>query len=124
MHESHVVQAVLAQVLARAGSAGVAQVHLALDESAGFDAESVRLHFEELSLGTPAAGAQLTIRSLPGRVFCPACNAESDRVKGQYACPKCQSSVRPAKGREALTLENLILASGVSPHVLRDPRKG
>lgn len=69
MHQAVLAQAVLDKVLARAEELGVtrvAAVHLLLGEDDEHTEEALRFAWNELSVGTCAAGARLYFESCPG----------------------------------------------------------
>ncbi len=62
MHEYHIVEAVVKQIVtAAAGNNAekVTRVSLVLGDQSGLEEGAVRLYFETISAGTPAAGAAL-----------------------------------------------------------------
>ncbi|MBL8022961.1 MAG: hydrogenase maturation nickel metallochaperone HypA [Elusimicrobia bacterium] len=64
--------------------------------------DSVRAHFESLTLGTPLEGAELDLVEVPLRVKCNGCG-EVSGVEDHHAphCEKCESvSVTNVEGHE------------------------
>ena len=69
MHESHMTEEMLQKVLERASQEGInkiTRIGLALGSSSHVTPDSVRLHFEPLSKGTPAESAELVFRQIEG----------------------------------------------------------
>lgn len=67
----------------------VKRIVLEIGELSGVQEEAMRFCFDVVMEGSPAAGATLEIEALPGRAWCPACQAEvavSSRVE---PCPRC-----------------------------------
>ncbi|MFA6383823.1 MAG: hydrogenase/urease maturation nickel metallochaperone HypA [Candidatus Omnitrophota bacterium] len=65
MHEYHIVDNLVKQVVAEAtkrGAAKVIKVNLAMGECLGFDAEAIRLYYQTISEGTIASGASVNVR--------------------------------------------------------------
>lgn len=68
MHEYHIVEALVKQILESAKNnraSKVAKVNLALGELSGLEASSIQLYFENIAKGTLAEGAQLCIKKSP-----------------------------------------------------------
>ena len=69
MHESGVTEELLQKVLEQADKAGIrkiASIGLALGDRSHITPEAVRLHFEPISRGTCAEGANLLFRVVEG----------------------------------------------------------
>lgn len=67
MHEYHIVEGIVKQVIDAAKynhASKVTRVRLVMDELSGFDASSLRLYFENISSGTLAEGAQLIVKTV------------------------------------------------------------
>lgn len=99
MHEGHLVQAAVAEILGRAAAhpgRQLARVILGLSPDAQLDEIGLRLHLEPLLAGTVAAAAAVEVRAEPARLFCPRCAAEFARAKGVFHCPACGAPARPA----------------------------
>ena len=65
MHEAHIVENLVKQVVAEAlkrKATKVIKVSIALGEALGFDAEAIRLYYQTISEGTIANGALVDIR--------------------------------------------------------------
>ncbi|MFA5320029.1 MAG: hydrogenase maturation nickel metallochaperone HypA [Candidatus Omnitrophota bacterium] len=94
MHEAHIVEAIVKQVLEKAGAAGakkVTLVTLAMGEQCGFDEGCVRLYFENFSEGTAAAGAKLVFKPVPQKLTCRKCGNDFERKGSDLNCPLCCS---------------------------------
>jgi Zn finger protein HypA/HybF involved in hydrogenase expression len=69
MHEYHVIEPMVKEILKTAAdrkAAKIVKVTLALGDKTGFDEGSVRLYFETLGEGTLLAGAEVQINRLAG----------------------------------------------------------
>ena len=90
-----------------AGGAGVAAVTVAIGPLAGVHADALRTAFAVAREHTPLAEADLRIRHVPVRVWCPACAAERD-LAGlvPLACPACGTPTGDIRGGTELDLES------------------
>ena len=101
---------------AKAGGAKVSEIHLRIGELSFISEEQLRFAIEELSKGTPLAGAKLTLRSEPGKARCESCGAEESVSYGglkaagaQFAvCAKCGGPAR-LTGGSGCTVENILV---------------
>ncbi len=92
MHERHLVEALVNEVVRKAKATGakkVTQVTLIIGELSGLAEESVRLYFEELTQGTLAAGAALIVNPVQAKLRCNTCDMVFDRKIGSFDCPHC-----------------------------------
>ena len=104
MHEFHVVDGIVKEVLSKAKSADakkVTEVVLVMGTACGFEESSVRLYFEEIGRGTILDGAKLVIKALPSQLRCNTCNKAFDYKTGEFDCPTCGNpGTRPSGGKE------------------------
>jgi len=104
MHESHLIQGALRQICAQAekiNAKHVRSITMKVGLGLGMDEESVRLHFEALSEGTPVEGATIAVNFIPEKLKCPSCNNLFERPKKSLQCPQCHTSGTPTNtGRE------------------------
>lgn len=94
MHELSLCDDLLRQVsaLARQHQAvGVARIHLHIGLLAGVEPRLLDSAFQIARLGTLAERAQLLTVTIPPRVSCNTCGAESDTPPNQLSCPHCGS---------------------------------
>ena len=92
MHELSICMGMLKQVcdLARQHQAQYVQsISLQLGPLSGVEAELMQQVFPIASAGTLAEGAQLLIQTMPVRVRCNQCDAESDVKLNKLSCPNC-----------------------------------
>jgi len=92
MHELSVCQAVLrqvAEVATRHHAREVSRIVLQIGPLAGVEPQLLRDAFPIASAGTVAAGAELLIESLPLRVRCDKCGAESAAQPNRLLCAAC-----------------------------------
>ena len=99
MHELAIAEALIEQVgteLDRAGQKrAVKRLELAVGRLSGVHCDCLRFAFELLSPGTPAEGAELSIREPPAISRCRQCGAvDRDRGNGDRLSPVRQSGNR------------------------------
>jgi hydrogenase nickel incorporation protein HypA/HybF len=104
MHEFSIAQSMLETVLDQArahGAARVARLVVRAGALSGVVPEALTFAFEALSAGTPAAGAELVVESVPLVCYCAACAMEFAADGYDYFCPRCGVPSREVrKGRE------------------------
>ncbi len=104
MHESHLIQGAIREICEEAAKRKVEHVrsiHLKVGLGHGMDEESVRLHFEALSEGTPVEGATIVVSFIPVKLKCPACGNLFERPRKSLECPQCHVLGGPTDiGRE------------------------
>ncbi|HDP89717.1 MAG TPA: hydrogenase maturation nickel metallochaperone HypA [Thioalkalivibrio sp.] len=92
MHELSVCQSVISQVeqVARAHDAtGVSLVQLSIGPLSGVEPALLAQAFPIAQAGTLAEGAVLELESLPIRVRCRSCGAETDAAANRLLCGAC-----------------------------------
>jgi len=107
MHELAIAEALIEQVgteLDRAGQSGaVKRLELAVGRLSGVHCDSLRFAFGLLSPGTPAEGAELSIRQPPAISRCRQCAAATEITEIVLDCPQCGSpEIVIEEGRELL----------------------
>src|SRR5208283_4452536 len=104
MHESHIIQGAIRQICAEGAKKNIQHVrsiNLKVGLGLGMDEESVRLHFEALSEGTPVEGAIIVVVFTPVKLKCPSCGNLFERPKKSLECPQCHTlGEATAIGRE------------------------
>ncbi len=85
-----------------AGATKVVAVHLRLGAMAGVVEDALRFSFPFAAAGTLIEGADLTVESVPVRIFCAACNEEQTLAPPfVFLCPVCATpAARLIQGRE------------------------
>ena len=92
MHEYHIVENVVKQILQSARNAGalkILKVVLVMGEQSGLDESSVRLYFDNIAQGTLIEGTELLIRKVSGEMECKNCGLKFPCQKEDLSCPKC-----------------------------------
>ena len=93
MHELSIMSYLLDLIECQAGDLGatkVLAVNLTLGERAGID-DSLLFYFDQLTPGTVAEGARLTIRRTQMRFHCERCKTDyaPEAVRGDFGCASC-----------------------------------
>ena len=104
MHESHLIQGAIRQICeeaAKKNAKRVLSINLKVGLGHGMDEESVRLHFEALSEGTPVENASIVVTFIPVKLKCPSCGNLFERPRKSLECPQCHTlGVATDIGRE------------------------
>lgn len=105
MHELPATQGILDVALETArdaGAARIASIDVVIGELSSIVDDSVQFYFDVLSRGTPAAGATLRLRRIPGAARCADCGAGYDVAPPlDPTCRVCGGlSLRVTGGRE------------------------
>jgi hydrogenase nickel incorporation protein HypA/HybF len=92
MHELSVCQSLIGQVkriAAERSAIGVTGITLHIGPLSGVEPELLRQAFPLARAGTIAEQANLVIETLPVRVHCAACLAETDALPNRLLCGSC-----------------------------------
>ncbi len=114
MHEAHIVEAMVKQVLEKAAAAGasrVTAVTLAMGEQCGFDEGCVRLYFENFTEGTIAAGAGLVFRPVARKLTCRGCGRDFEPKGSDLNCPGCRGMGAPGGAGKEFYIDNIEIES-------------
>lgn len=111
MRELQALQLILARTLLKAGEQQrrIRSLHLALGEISELDRDLIQVHWDAISRGTPAEGAQLRFHLIPAEVQCMACFARYHPLGGQIHCPFCGSYGAKVLSGEEFYLERIEL---------------
>jgi len=103
MHELTVTENILNIALRHAADAGAAQItdlYLVVGQLSSVVDDSVQFYWDFVSKETPAAGARLHFRRIPGALSCQACG-HTYPFGDAFECPACGSGqVRVSAGEE------------------------
>jgi hydrogenase nickel incorporation protein HypA/HybF len=115
MHELSVTESILEIALRHSGEQRITGLHLVIGELSTLIDESVQFYWDIVSEGTPAAGATLHFRRVPGQLTCQTCG-HSYSPRQSLPCPACGSEdIRVVAGEEfyleAIDVEQLSVAS-------------
>lgn len=111
MHEYSLMRALLRQVEALAEqhrAVGVREIVLSVGEFSGVEVELLPLAFAELSQGTLAAAAVLSVESVPLEGICQICERSNHIESFRFLCSACGGPVRVVRGEELL-VERILL---------------
>src|SRR5688500_11743711 len=89
MRELHATNAILRKAILKAredDAAHITKLHLAIGEIAEFDQNAIQQHWNDLSKGTPAEGAQLHFRVITAEVQCMSCFRKYQPEDGKILC--------------------------------------
>lgn len=92
MHELSVCQALVRQVeevARRHGAKRVKAIHLDIGPLSGVEPELLHRAYDVAACGTCAEGARLNIETLPLRVRCEECGAETTAAINRLLCGRC-----------------------------------
>ena len=105
MHELGITQQIVENVTDRAEGASVKRVVLEIGKLTCVLPDAVRFCFDLCAEGTPAQGAELEIREIPGLARCRSCGADVvlERPFGRCVCGN--SNLEWIKGEELRILE-------------------
>jgi len=110
VHEYSIVAALLERAEAEAQrleASAVSRLTVAIGELSGVETGLLRSAFELARVGTPCAGAELSLRTVEPLWSCRGCEREI-RAGGILRCPECGSPARLVAGDE-IVLESLEL---------------
>jgi hydrogenase nickel incorporation protein HypA/HybF len=108
MHEHHQVEKLVEGLLCEARGRKVRSLVLVMGNMLGFDETSVRLYFEHFTDGTPAEGAELTVRWIRGELHCPQCNKNFVKDRSRLDCPACGRQGVPTPTGKEFFFENVV----------------
>ncbi|MBI5462730.1 MAG: hydrogenase maturation nickel metallochaperone HypA [Gammaproteobacteria bacterium] len=92
MHELSVCQALVRQldeIVQRERAIRITQVVVRIGPLSGVEAQLLRQAYPVASAGTPAAHAELILETLPIRVACESCGAETNATANRLICGVC-----------------------------------
>ena len=109
MHELSLMESILKAALDEARKAevkSIREIRARIRETGHpMDAFSLQSLLEELSKGTTAEGAKITIEVIPPTLKCQECNATFTAELGTLLCPHCHSSKLKEIDAEEIDLE-------------------
>ena len=113
MHELSVCQSLLRaaeKTAAEHGARGIVTVTVAVGPLSGVEAPLLARAFTVARMGTMAEGAELEIEAMPVRVWCEACEIETETAANALLCGGCGSWQVGLKSGDELLLKSLELA--------------
>jgi hydrogenase nickel incorporation protein HypA/HybF len=112
VRELHATKAILNKAILKArenDAAYITKLHLAIGEIAELDQNAIQRHWNDLSQGSPAAGAQLHFRVITAEVQCMSCFRKYHPGNGKILCPNCGSVGAKILSGEQFYLESIEL---------------
>ncbi len=103
MHEMAIAEGILdiaKEHAAREKSARITKIGLLIGEMAGVEEDALRFCFSALIEGTPAEGAELSVKRVPLVGRCGGCGHEQPIEGYNFICPKCGGGLAIVSGRE------------------------
>jgi hydrogenase nickel incorporation protein HypA/HybF len=114
VHELSVCQGMLdqvARIAAGRSAAAVTRITLRIGPLSGVEPELLRAAFPLARAGTIASQAELVIESLPVRVRCDTCDAETEAGPNRLVCAACGDWHTRLIGGDELLLASVELAT-------------
>ena len=121
MHELSLCRGLLGEVtrVAKAhGATSVAEIVVDVGPLSGVEPPLLTRAFNVARVGTLAENATLAINRVPARVWCPACQAETEAAANALLCGRCGTWQVHLKSGNELNLTRLDL---VTPEATPDP---
>ncbi|HLF73997.1 MAG TPA: hydrogenase maturation nickel metallochaperone HypA [Anaerolineales bacterium] len=112
MRELQATKAILDEALLKARqreARRITSLRLAIGEIAELDRIAMQNHWNDLSKGTLAEGAQLHFQTLPAEVQCMACFQKYHPENGGISCPFCGSRGAKVLRGEEFHIESIEL---------------
>lgn len=109
MHEVVICEALLGQLATLAEEHGwtrLQRVRVRLGLLCGVVPDALEFAFSVLSVGTPAAGAELVLESEPGHFGCAECG-ELELASLDFACPQCGGPLQLRRAGRGLYLAGI-----------------
>ena len=118
MHELSVCQALIRQLDAIARderAVRITKVVVHIGPLSGVEAQLLRQAYPIASAGTAAADAELVLESLPIRVACEQCGAETEATANRLVCGACGDYHTRLIGGDELLLAQVELERAAAP---------
>lgn len=93
MHEYHIVEGMVKEILEKARNSNakkITSVTLVLGDLAGFQEDSIRAYFDNLSKENLLEGVKLIIKPVKSKLKCENCGVVFEHNKSNFNCPKCR----------------------------------
>ena len=107
MHEYGLAEGVLATVRQRAAGRKVAGIQVRFGVRHAVDEESLAQAFGFVAEGTEAAGAAVTLVTVPATITCQDCGLTAETADVLAACPRCAGEDVKITGGDEMTLESI-----------------
>jgi hydrogenase nickel incorporation protein HypA/HybF len=111
VHEFGLAEGVLEAVQKRAAGRQVTGIRVRCGVRHAVEPESMAQAFGMVAAGTEADGAAVEVVTVPARVSCHGCGADSESSDALPVCPRCGSADVDMNGGDELTLESVRYAS-------------
>jgi hydrogenase nickel incorporation protein HypA/HybF len=107
MHEYGLAEGVLAAVRQRADGRKVAGIRVRFGVRHAVDEESMAQAFGFVAEGTEAAGAAVTLVTVPATIACRDCGLTGKTTDVLATCPSCHGEDVEITGGDEMTLESI-----------------
>ena len=107
MHEYGLAEGVLATVRQRAAGRKVAGIGVRFGVRHAVDEESMAQAFTFVAEGTEAAGAAVTLVTVPATLTCRDCGLTAETTDVLAVCPACAGENVDITGGDEMTLESI-----------------
>ena len=107
MHEYGLAEGVLATVRQRAEGRKVAGIRVRFGVRHAVDEESLAQAFSFVAEGTEAAGAAVTLITVPAAIACRDCGLTAETTDVLAVCPRCGGEDVEITGGDEMTLESV-----------------
>ena len=107
MHEFGLCEGVLDAVRQRAGGRQVTGVRVRFGVRHAVDEESLAQAFSFVAEGTEAAGAAVTLITVPAAIACRDCGLTAETTDVLALCPGCGGENVEISGGDEMTLESI-----------------
>jgi hydrogenase nickel incorporation protein HypA/HybF len=107
MHEYGLAEGVLDSVRQRAGGRQVAGLRVRFGVRHAVDEESLAQAFGFVAEGTEAAGAEVTLITVPATLTCQDCGQTAETSDVLAVCPHCAGENVDITGGDEMTLESI-----------------
>ena len=110
MHEMAITRSMVDLVLDEAKKAGggkVKSINVLLGEMSGVVDRSIQFHFDLMSKGTAAEGAELIFKNVPTQARCRKCGSVFSPRDIFWSCDKCKSLEVDITGGSELRVESI-----------------
>jgi len=110
MHDYHEAIRIIESATEEAKSKGkskVTKIDLVIGEDSSYSGDSIKMYFEDESVGTVCEGAEINVRSVKAMLRCPKCNELFVRKPFEFNCPNCNVEGIPSEIGREMAIESI-----------------
>lgn len=109
MHEYHIVEKVIREVLAESGEKEISEIILSASDSSGLDPDAIKLYFDEIKEeNSRLKDAKISVSLTETTLYCPECNLDFKRVNKSFLCPGCSKEGRRCASNRQIHIEKVV----------------